>query len=118
MANLFYRNTNAQISFEVLDQNNNVISLSGSAVVFYYIKTPNNIIISNDPNVATYSYNNGIGSYVTSPIVQQSSSGYYYIQYVLALVGEYKYKFQITDPTINTILSGGGDIKVVGDGIF
>ena len=119
MANLFYRNTNAKISFDVLDENNNLVGLSTEAVSYYYIKTPDNYIISNDPNIALYSFANGIGSYVTIPAIQQDIlPGQYYINYVLNKVGEWKYKFQVND-TISLInLAISGDIKVIGDGIF
>jgi len=44
--------------------------------------------------------------------------GLYYINYVLTKIGEYKYKFQVTDsPTLKNVAISG-DIKVIGDGIF
>ena len=118
MANLFYRNTNSKISFEVLDSNNNYIGLSSSAVIYWYIKTPDNFIISNDINISTHSFANGTGIYTSVPIVQQEMIGVYYINYVLTKVGEYKYKFQINDLPTLTNVAISGDIKVIGDGIF
>lgn len=116
-ANIFYRNTNAKISFEVLDANNNLVGLSNTSTVYYYIKSPDNFIYSNDPNVMTHQYNNGIGSFITNPVYEEAA-GIYYINYVLAKLGDYKYKFQIND-TINLInLAITGDIKVQTDGIF
>jgi hypothetical protein len=118
VANLFYRNTNSKISFEVLDSNNNYIGLSSSAVIYWYIKTPDNFIISNDTNIAAYSFANGNGIYTSIPVVQEEMPGFYYINYVLTKIGEYKYKFQVTDSPTLTNVAISGDIKVIGDGIF
>lgn len=118
MANLFYRNTNAKISFEVLDVNNALVGLSSTSTVYYYIKTPDNFIQSNDPNVGINTYANGIGVVISNPVYQDTYPGMYYVNYVLTKVGEYKYKFQVND-TINGVnLAVSGDIKVVTDGIF
>lgn len=119
-ANLFYRNTNAKISFEALDEFNNPIGLSTQAVIYYYIKTPDNYIISNDPQVALNTYSNGIGVYTSIPAVQQDLiiSGSYYITYVLTKVGVYKYKWQVVDNVALVNVSSGGDIIVQSDGIF
>lgn len=117
MANLFYRNTNSKISFEVFDFNNSPIGLSGTSVVSYYIKTPDNLILSNDPDIGFNTYANGIGSMINNPVVQESV-GVYYINYVLSKVGDYRYKFQVDDQTNGINLSVSGDIKVVDDGIF
>jgi hypothetical protein len=118
VANLFYRNTNAKISFEVLDLNNNLVGLSSTSTVFYYIKTPDNYIQSNDPNVGIYTYANGIGAVISNPVFQDTLPGMYYINYVLSKVGEYKYKFQVNDIPNSINLAVSGDIKVITDGIF
>ena len=115
MANLFYRNTNSKISFEVLDFNNNPVGLSTTSSIRYYIKTPDNLILSNDPNVGFNTYAGGIGSVINNPVLQESA-GVYYVNYILSKVGDYKYKFQVNDQTNGINLSG--DIKVVDDGIF
>jgi hypothetical protein len=117
VANLFYRNTNAKISFEVLDVNNALVGLSSTSTVFYYIKSPDNYIYSNDPNIITNTYANGIGSYITNPVYVERA-GIYYINYVLNKIGEYKYKFQVNDNVVGVNLAVSGDIKVVTDGIF
>jgi len=119
VANLFYRNTNSKISFEVLDFNNNPVGLSNTSasVVSYYIKTPDNLILSNDPNIGFNTYAGGIGSVIANPVLQESV-GVYYINYVLSKVGDYRYKFQVDDQTNGINLSASGDIKVVDDGIF
>lgn len=117
MANLFYRNTNAKIYFEVLDVDNNLVGVSTSSVK-WYIKTPDNFIYSNDSNIETYNFSNGTGIYSSTPIVQQEEIGIYYIQYVLNKVGEYKYKFQVVDSPSSVNIAISGDIKVIGDGIF
>jgi len=118
MGNLYYRNTNAQISFEVFDSTNTLVGLSTYATIYWYIKTPDNLILSNDPNISTHTFNGGTGIYTTSPIVQNSSTGIYYIDYVVTKVGEYKYKFQVIDDVILVNASISGDIKVIDDGIF
>lgn len=117
MANLFYRNTNAKIAFEVLDTNNNYVGLSNTSTIYYYIKTPDNFILSNDTNVINTNYPNGIGSIISNPVMNDTI-GVYYINYTLSKIGEYKYKFQVND-TVNGInLAVSGDIKVISDGIF
>lgn len=118
MANLFYRNTNAKISFEVLDVNNNLVGLSSTSTVYYYIKTPDNFIQSNDPNVGINTYQNGTGAIIYNPVYQDSLPGMYYINYTLTKIGEYKYKFQVNDTVNGVNLAVSGDIKVVTDGIF
>lgn len=118
MANLFYRNTNSKISFEVLDSNNNLVGLSSSRIVYWYIKTPDNSIVSNDANIASFTFANGTGIYTSIPSVQEEMPGVYYINYVLAKVGDYKYKFQVVDDSTQTNVAISGDIKVVTDGIF
>ena len=118
MANLFYRNTNSKISFEVLDSNNNYVGLSSSKVVYWYIKTPDNYIISNDVKIGMSTFNNGVGIYTTIPTVQEEMPGIYFINYVLTKVGEYKYKFQVVDNPTLTNVAISGDIKVITDGIF
>lgn len=118
MANLFYRNTNSKISFEVLDNNNNYVGLSSSAVIYWYIKSPDNFIYSNDANISAFTFNNGVGIYTAIPAVQLEMPGVYYINYVLTKVGEYKYKFQVLDNPTLTNVAISGDIKVIGDGIF
>ena len=102
----------------MLDSNNNYIGLSSSATIYWYIKTPDNYIISNDSNIGTYSFANGTGIYTSIPAVQEEMAGVYYINYVLTKVGEYKYKFQVTDSPTLTNVAISGDIKVLGDGIF
>ena len=118
MANLFYRNTNSKISFEVLDSNNKYVGLSSSMIVYWYIKTPDNLIISNDSNITQSTFNGGVGIYTSLPTVATQAPGIYYINYVLTKVGEYKYKFQVQDAPTLTNVSISGDIKVIGDGIF
>lgn len=118
MANLFYRNTNAQIFFEILDSSNNYVGLSSSMIAYWYIKTPDNNIISNDIGITSTTFNQGVGIYTSIPTVQQQSTGVYYINYVLTKVGEYKYKFQVIDTPTLTNVSIAGDIKVIDDGIF
>lgn len=118
MANLFYRNTNAKISFEVLDANNNYVGLSSSRIVYWYIKTPDNFIISNDIGITSSNFVNGVGIYTNTPQVQEEMPGVYYINYVLTKVGEYKYKFQVQDDPTLTNVGISGDIKVQTDGIF
>jgi hypothetical protein len=118
VANLFYRNTNSKISFEVLDSNNNLVGLSSSRIIYWYILTPNNQIISNDSNITQSNFNNGTGIYSATPAVQEEEPGVYYINYVLTQVGEYKYKFQIQDDPTSTKVAVSGDIKVITDGIF
>ena len=118
MANLFFRNTLSKISFEILDSNNNLVGLSSSRVVYWYIYTPDNYIISNDINVQTNTYANGIGSYSPTPLVLEQEPGVYYINYLLTKVGDYKYKFQVLDNPTLTNVSISGDIKVITDGIF
>ncbi len=118
MANLFYRNTLSKISFEVLDANNNLVGLSSSRDIKWYIYTPDNYIISNDINVASNNYANGIGSYSPTPLVLEQEPGVYYINYLLTKVGEYKYKFQVVDDPTLTNVAISGDIKVITDGIF
>jgi len=118
VANLFYRNTNAKISFEVLDVNNNLVGLSSTNTVYYYIKSPDNYIYSNDPNVSTFTYANGIGSLITNPVYQDTLPGMYYVNYTLTKIGDYKYKFQVNDVVNGINLAVGGDIKVITDGIF
>ena len=117
MANLFYRNTNAKISFEVLDVNNNLVGLTNTSTVSYYILSPDNYIYSNNLAVLSNSYANGIGSYITNPVYQEEP-GVYYINYILTKIGEYKYKFQIDDETAGINLAIPGNIKVITDGIF
>lgn len=117
MSNLFYRNTNAKISFEVLDYNNNPIGLSATSVVKYYILSPDNIIYSNDPDVLQNTYNNGIGSLIANPVIEDQP-GNYYINYVLTKVGDYRYKFQINDVDSEIDQAVSGTIKVITDGIF
>lgn len=117
-ANLFYRNTNAKISFEVLDSNNNYVGLSSSKVVNWYIKTPDNYIVSNDVLITASSFNGGVGVYTSVPVVQEEMPGVYYINYVLTKVGDYKYKFQVVDDPTLTNVAISGDIKVITDGIF
>ena len=118
MANLFYRNTSAQISFEVVDQNNNLVGLTSVATIYWFIKTPDNYIYSNDPNIGISTFVNGIGIYTTQIPVVQQSLGVYYINYTLTKIGDYKYKFQVNDPVAAVNVSSGGDIKVIDDGIF
>ena len=118
MANLFFRNTLSKISFEILDANNNLVVLSSSKVVYWYIYTPDNYIISNDINVQTNTYANGIGSYSPTPVVLEQEPGVYYINYLLTKVGDYKYKFQVLDDPTLTNVAISGDIKVITDGIF
>jgi len=118
VANLFYRNTNAKISFEVLDSNNNLVGLSNTSTVFYYIKTPDNYIQSNDPSVGISTYANGTGVIISNPVYQDTLPGMYYINYILTKVGEYKYKFQVNDNVNGVNLAVSGDIKVITDGIF
>lgn len=118
VANIFYRNTNAKISFDVLDGNNNYVGLSSNRQIFWYIKTPDNQIISNDPAVDTGNYNNGTGIYTTVPAVSEEMPGVYYINYVLTKIGDYKYKFQVVDSDTQTNVSISGDLKVITDGIF
>ena len=118
MANLFYRNTNAKISFEILDEDNNLVGISTLSSVKWYIQTPDNKIISNDVDVSTHTYDNGVGIYTNLPAVQQQQPGIYYINYVLTKVGLYKYKFQILDDPTLVNLALAGEIKVINDGIF
>ena len=118
MGNLFYRNTNSKISFEVLDNNNNLVGLSSSKVIYWYILTPDDQIISNDPSITQSSFNSGTGIYSATPAVEEEEPGVYYINYVLTQVGEYKYKFQIVDNPTLTNVAVSGDIKVITDGIF
>jgi len=118
VANCFYRNTLSKISFEVLDANNNLVGLSSSKVVYWYILTPNNQIVSNDPDITTSNFNAGQGIYTSIPIVQEEMPGVYYINYVLTYVGDYKYKFQVVDNPTLTNVAISGDIKVITDGIF
>lgn len=117
VANLFYRNTNAKIYVEVLDNENNYVGVSTSSIK-WYIKTPDNYIYSNDSNIGSHDFVNGVGIYTATPSVQQEATGIYYIQYVVTKVGEYKYKFQITDNSASVKIAISGDIKVIGDGIF
>lgn len=118
MANLFYRNTNSKISFEVLDEDNNLVGISTTSAVKWYIQTPDNLIISNDSNIATHTFDNGVGIYTTIPAVIQEMPGIYYIEYVLSKVGLYKYKFQVVDDPTSVNVAISGDIKVITDGIF
>ena len=118
MANLYYRNSVANISFELVDSNNNYIELSGQAIIYWYIKTPDNFILSNDPNIASGSFANGTAVYSSSPAVQQQSTGVYSIDYVFTKIGEYKYKFQVIDDMNSMNLSSSGSVKVIDDGIF
>ena len=118
MANLFYRNTCAKISFEVYNSNNNLVSLSTTNSVYWFIKTPDNLIYSNDPNIGIGTFSNGVGIYTSLPIVQTQTPGIYYISYVLNKVGIYNYKFQVNDQTNGINLSVSSDIKVIDDGIF
>lgn len=118
MANLFYRNTNAKISFEVLDANNNLVGLSTSREVYWYILTPDNQIVSNDTDITSSTFANGTPVYSATPVVQEEEPGSYYINYVLAKVGEYKYKFQVIDNPTSTNVAISGNIKVITDGIF
>lgn len=118
MANLFYRNTNAKISFEVLDANNNYVGLSSSKIVYWYILTPDNQIISNDSTITSSNFANGTPTYSATPTVQEEEPGVYYINYVLTKIGEYKYKFQVIDNTTSTNVAISGNIKVITDGIF
>ncbi len=117
MANLFYRNTNAKISFEILDTSNNFVGLSATSTVYYYILSPDNFIYSNDSNVGIYTYANGTGVLISNPILEEKP-GVYYVNYVLSKIGDYKYKFQISDSVNSVNLSIAGSIKVVTDGIF
>lgn len=118
MANLFYRNTCAKISFEVYDSNNNLVSLSTTNSVYWFIKTPDNLIYSNDPNIGIGTFSNGVGIYTSLPIVQTQTPGIYYISYVLNKVGIYNYKFQVVDNPTLVNVAGAGDIKVIDDGTF
>jgi hypothetical protein len=102
----------------VLDNNNNLVGLSSSRIIYWYILTPDNQIISNDPNITQSTFNSGIGTYSATPIVEEEEPGVYYINYVLTKVGEYKYKFQIQDDPTLTKVAVSGDIKVITDGIF
>lgn len=117
MANLFYRNTNAKIYVEVLDNDNEYVGVSTSSIK-WYIKTPDNYIYSNDANIDDYTFQNGTGVYSATPVVEQEAVGIYYIQYVVTKVGDYKYKFQVTDDDAQVKIAISGDIKVIGDGIF
>lgn len=118
MANLFYRNTLAKISFEVLDENNNHVGLSSSRVVNWYIFTPDKQIISNDVGITSSVFANGTGVYTSAPVVQEELPGIYYINYILEKNGEYKYKFQVLDDSTLTNVAITGDIVVISDGIF
>lgn len=118
MAYLFYRNTSVKISFDVLDENNDPIGLSTQRVVYWYIKTPDSVIISNDPNIENFTYANGIGSYTATPDVSEETPGTYYINYTVTKIGEYQYKFQVVDDVTAVNMAVSGDLKVVDDGIF
>jgi len=118
VANLFYRNNNVKITCEVFDQSNNPVGLSTTSGIYWYIKTPDNLILSNDPNISNTGFANGTGIYTSIPQVQTQATGIYYINYVLTKVGEYKYKFQVVDNPTQVNVAGAGDIKVIDDGIF
>ena len=118
MANLFYRNTSAKISFEVYNSVNNLVGLSTTNSVYWFIKTPDNLIYSNDPNIGIGTFNNGVGIYTSLPVVQTQSTGIYYINYILDKVGIYNYKFQVVDPPNSINIAAVGDIKVIDDGTF
>jgi len=108
----------ANIYFEIVDAKNNSVDLSGEAVVYWYVKSPDNTIHSNDPNIASGTFSGASGLYSGGTTVFRQSQGVYFINYLLTMVGEYRYKFQVSDAPNSLILASSGTIKVIDDGIF
>lgn len=115
MANLYYRNSGVRVSTSILDINNNPVGVATSSV-YFYLKYPNNIVYSNDPNITIKSPNS---IYDSSIQVKTQTLGTYYVDYTFAQIGNYQYKFQVYSlGTSNVISAISGDISILDDGVF